>query len=235
MEAFILAAGLGTRLRPLTDHRPKALVEVGGESLLALAIRRLAAAGATRIVVNVHHFADQVKTFIASHTWPCPVAISDERTLLLDTGGALRHAAPLFSGSDNILVHNVDVLSTLDLPALVDHHVREGNLATLCVSDRPTSRKLLFSPDGRLLGRADSTLDPTPNRPLAFSGIAVVSPTLLSLLPEDGHPFPIIDQYIRLSPTLPVRYYIHEADRWLDVGRPETLQKAQLWYPSSSN
>ena len=115
MEGFILAAGLGTRLRPLTDHRPKALVEVGGRTLLELCINRLAAAGVSRCVVNVHHFGDMMIDYIASHQWPCEVAVSDERALLLDTGGALRHAAPLFSGTENILVHNVDILSKVDL------------------------------------------------------------------------------------------------------------------------
>ena len=236
MEGFILAAGLGTRLRPLTDSRPKALVEVGGRPLLELAIARLAEAGAKRIVVNVHHFADQVEAFLASREWACPVAVSDERALLLDTGGALRRAAPLFGGSEPVLVHNVDVLSTIDLAALLARHASEHNLATLCCSNRPSARKLLFAPDRRLLGRAPLPAQPAPaqGEALAFSGIAVVSPALFPLLPEADHPYSIVDQYIRLSSQFGVRCFEHPAGQWLDVGRPETLQKAQQWYHSSS-
>lgn len=232
MEGFILAAGLGTRLRPLTDDRPKALVEVGGEPLLALAIRRLASAGASRIVVNVHHFADMVEEYLASHAWPCPVSISDERALLLDTGGALKHAEPHFSGRDDILIHNVDVLSTIDLSALLGQHASQRNLATLCCSRRDTKRLLDFGPDGSLLGRTGSTQINRNSSALAFSGIALVSPALLPLLPVADHPYSIIDMYIELASSHPVRSFVHPADQWLDVGRPETLEKAQQWYPS---
>ena len=115
MEGFILAAGLGTRLRPLTDDRPKALVEVGGKTLLQHAIEKLQASGISHIVVNVHHFADNVVSFLRSRQWQCTIDISDESSLLLDTGGGLKHAAPLFSGCENVLVHNVDILSDIDL------------------------------------------------------------------------------------------------------------------------
>ena len=224
MEGFILAAGLGTRLRPLTDHRPKALVEVGGRTLLELCINRLAAAGVSRCVVNVHHFGDMMIDYIASHQWPCEVAVSDERALLLDTGGALRHAAPLFSGTENILVHNVDIMSKIDFHDLEAWHLRCGNLATLCVSRRQTRRLLLFGDDGRLLRRAEEG-----EEGLAFSGISMVSPTLFPLLPEADHPYPIIDEYIRLTATHRIGSYLHTADGWLDVGKPDTLKQAQLW------
>lgn len=229
MEGLILAAGLGTRLRPLTDDRPKALVEVAGEPLLALAISRMAAAGVIHIVVNVHHFANQVEAYINSHRWPCPISISDERTLLLDTGGALKHAQNLFSGQDDILVHNVDVLSTIDLAALQEQHTTQRNLATLCCSRRTTQRLLAFDAEGCLLGRANELPLFSSYKSLAFSGIALVNPNLLPLLPEADHPYSIIDQYIALASTHAVRCHIHRADQWLDVGRPETLQKAQSW------
>lgn len=230
MEGFILAAGLGTRLRPLTDDRPKALVEVGGRTLLDRCIHRLADAGVCRVVVNVHHFGDMVINYLKGHEWPCDVAVSDERSLLLDTGGALRHAAPLFSGSEPVLVHNVDVLSRIDLAAVVAAHEANGDLATLCVSRRDTKRLLSFSPDGRLIGRCNSTL-PAPNSEpaMAFSGISVVSPALFPLLPDDGHPYPIIDEYIRLTATHRIGCFVHEAADWLDVGKPETLEQAQRW------
>ena len=227
MEGFILAAGLGTRLRPLTDDKPKALVEVNGVTLLEHTILRLEEAGIRHIVVNVHHFADKVIDFIHSRPWQATLDISDERPLLLDTGGALRHAAPLFSGHENILVHNVDILSDLDLRRVENRHSSQGNLATLCVSDRPTARKLLFDADGLLVGRAEEGL--------AFSGISVVSPDLFPLLPEADHPYPVIDQYIRLSAAgRRIGSYLHAPDGWLDVGKPDTLEKAQQWYRSSN-
>lgn len=225
MEGFILAAGLGTRLRPLTDDRPKALVEVGGTTLLERAIRRLEGVGIDHIVINVHHFADMVTAFVRRHDWQARVDISDERSLLLDTGGGLKHAASLFSGRENILIHNVDILSDVDLRDVERRHIADGNLATLCVSRRPTRRLLAFNAAGCLEGRADEGL--------AFSGISVVAPALFALLPEDDHPYPIIDQYVRLAHEgHRIGAYEHAADRWLDVGKPETLEKARQWTAS---
>ena len=229
---MILAAGLGTRLRPLTDHRPKALVEVGGHTLLELAVMRLAEAGVGHVVVNVHHFADMVEAYVASREWPCRLSISDERPQLLDTGGALRHAAPLFSGDDEVLVHNVDVLSDIDLQALAAHHRAEGCLATLCVSRRATRRMLAFR-DGRLVDRAPDGQAPEGCEALAFSGVSVVSPALFALLPEATRPYPVIDEYLRLN-CLGYRIgaFRHSPDRWLDVGKPETLKTAEQWIVS---
>lgn len=226
MEGFILAAGLGTRLRPLTDDRPKALVEVGGMTLLERTIRRLEEAGIRHIVVNVHHFADKVIDFVNTHTWQARTDISDERDLLLDTGGALKHAAPLFSGRDNILIHNVDILSDIDLQAVERRHRSEGNLVTLCVSRRKTKRLLAFDERGLLVGRADEGL--------AFSGISIVSPELFALLPEADRPYPVIDEYIRLSQAgHRIGAYLHDPAHWLDVGKPETLKQAEQWTVSS--
>lgn len=226
MEGFILAAGLGTRLRPLTDDRPKALVEVGGMTLLERTIRRLESAGINHIVINVHHFADKVIDFVNTHTWQARTDISDERDLLLDTGGGLKHAAPLFSGRDNILIHNVDILSDLDLQAVERHHRSEGNLVTLCVSRRKTKRLLAFDERGLLVGRADEGL--------AFSGISIVSPELFALLPEADRPYPVIDEYIRLSQAgHRIGAYLHDPAHWLDVGKPETLKQAEQWTVSS--
>lgn len=224
MEGFILAAGLGTRLRPLTETRPKALVEVDGRTLLDICIHRLADAGISRVVINVHHFGDMIINYLRQHEWPCEVVVSDERTLLLDTGGALRHAASLFSGDEPILVHNVDVLSHINLQQLESHHCKEGNLATLCVSRRDTKRRLLFDDNGRLVRRAAEG-----EKGLAFSGISMVSPALFPLLPEADHPYPIIDEYIRLTAGHRIGCFIHPAEDWLDVGKHETLDKAQLW------
>lgn len=222
MEGFILAAGLGTRLRPLTNDRPKALVEINGVTLLEHTIHRLEEAGISHIVVNVHHFADKVIDFIHTHPWQARIDISDEHDLLLDTGGGLKHAAPLFSGRENILIHNVDILSDLDLQEVERHHRSEGNLVTLCVSRRKTKRLLAFDEHMRLRGRADEGL--------AFSGISIVSPELFALLPEADHPYSVIDEYIRLAHEgHRIGSYRHAADGWLDVGKPETLQQAQSW------
>ena len=150
MEGFILAAGLGTRLRPLTDDRPKALVEVGGVTLLEHTIQRLEKAGIEHIVINVHHFAEKVIDFVGSHRWQASIDISDERSLLLDTGGGLKHASQWFSGRDNVLVHNVDILSEIDLRDVERLHRETGNLVTLCASQRETKRMLEFGEDGRL-------------------------------------------------------------------------------------
>ena len=226
MEGFILAAGLGTRLRPLTDDRPKALVEVGGKTLLQHAIEKLQASGISHIVVNVHHFADNVVSFLRSRQWQCTIDISDESSLLLDTGGGLKHAAPLFSGCENVLVHNVDIFSDIDLRDVEAAHRRDGNLVTLCVSQRPTKRLLEFDADGLLVGRAEEGL--------AFSGVSVVSPALFPLLPEDDHPYPVIDEYIRLSHSHRIGSYLHSPNRWLDVGKPETLEQARQWIASST-
>ena len=222
MEGFILAAGLGTRLRPLTDDRPKALVELGGETLLEMTVHRLEAAGIRHIVVNVHHFAAMVAGFVRSRKWQAEIDVSDESGLLLDTGGGLKHAAPLFSGKENILVHNVDILSEIDLQDVEQRHVSEGNLVTLCVSKRPTKRMLEFDGDGLLVGRTEHGL--------AFSGISVASPALFRLLPEADSPYPVIDEYIRLSREgHRIGSYVHPSDHWLDVGKPETLELARQW------
>lgn len=226
MEGFVLAAGLGTRLRPLTDDRPKALVEVGGKTLLQHTIEKLQASGINHIVVNVHHFADNVVSFLRSRQWQCTIDISDERNLLLDTGGGLKHAAPLFSGKENVLVHNVDILSDIDLCDVEAQHKRDGNLVTLCVSQRQTKRLLEFNADGLLVDRAEQGL--------AFSGVSVVSPALFALLPEADHPYPVIDEYIRLSRSHRIGCYRHSPDHWLDVGKPETLEQARQWTLSSA-
>lgn len=231
MEGFILAAGLGTRLRPLTDDRPKALVEINGVTLLEHTLRRLEAAGVEHIVVNVHHFADKVTEFIRSRKWEATIDISDERELLLDTGGGLKKASKFFSSNDNILIHNVDILSNIDLRNVEEWHRKQRNLVTLCVSRRETKRMLAFDADGLLVDRTTTHYPlPTTHSSMAFSGISVVSPKLFALLPEADHPYPVIDEYIRLSHEgHRIGSFIHSADHWLDVGKPETLEIAKRW------
>lgn len=231
MEGFILAAGLGTRLHELTAMRPKALVEVDGVTLLERVLHRMEATGIAHVVVNVHHFAARVEDFVRAQDWRLQVDISDERELLLDTGGALKHAASFFSGGEPVLVHNVDILSDVDFREVERQHCAEGNLVTLCVSRRAsnTGRLLRFSAEGLLTGRSAEGL--------AFSGIAVVSPALFPLLPEADAPYPVIDEYVRLAHEgYRIGSYMHPGteDHWLDVGTPEALEKAQnLWKVSS--
>ena len=145
MQAFIPAAGLGTRLLTLTEHRPKALVEVGGVPLLKIAIDNLVRQGVTRIVVNVHHFADMLIDYLQSYDWGTEVLVSNEKDKLLDTGGGLKKAAPLFNRDEPILIHNVDILSRINFRDLVELHQQDGNFVTLAVSVRDTSRFLLFA------------------------------------------------------------------------------------------
>ena len=234
MEALILAAGLGTRLRPLTNDRPKALVEVGGRTLLEINIERLARQGIGHIVVNVHHFADMMKDYIWSHNWPVKVDISDESDLLLDTGGAIAHAAPLFDGDGRIVVHNVDILSDVDIQSMFSYAEQTGSLATLAVSQRKTSRQLLFA-DSMLVGWhndntgeylwADSAV--ASYKEMAFSGIAVIDSRLPRLLASSRKgAFPIIPEYLRLAKTNVINAFEHDASHWLDVGKPDALEKA---------
>ncbi|RMG16441.1 MAG: nucleotidyltransferase family protein, partial [Bacteroidetes bacterium] len=189
MKAMIFAAGLGTRLRPLTHHRPKALVEVGGKCLLEIVIRRLLAHGFEEIVVNVHHFAGQVEAFLAQHAgFGARIAISDERSLLLDTGGGLRQAAWFFD-EQPFLVHNVDVLSDIDLTAMYQAHLQSGALATLACRRRQSSRYLLFDEQNHLCGwknvksgEVRMSRQVKSCHPLAFSGIHVIDPNIFAHL-----------------------------------------------------
>lgn len=223
---------MGSRLHELTAMRPKALVEVGGMTLLERTLRRMEESGVVHIVVNVHHFADMVEDYIHHYRGKVRIDISDEREMLLDTGGALKHAAPLFSEGGNVLVHNVDVLSDIDFRKLERCHCDAGNLVTLCVSRRKskTHRQLGFSSEGLLSGRTEQGL--------AFSGISVVSPALFPLLPEADRPYPVIDEYVRLSREgHRIGSYLHPGTplHWMDVGTLDTLKEAQhLWKVSSA-
>jgi mannose-1-phosphate guanylyltransferase len=208
MRAMILAAGLGTRLRPLTDNKPKALVEVGGRSLLEITLARLRTLGITKVIVNVHHFAEMMEAYLREkNNFGMRVEISRE-DVLLDTGGGLKKAAWFFvedGGDEPFLLHNVDVISTIDLKQIVEEHKRNDALATLAVQARKNSRQLLFDERGQLCGRrigrdaVDEIVRPAKRlQPLAFSGIHVISPRLLELMTEDGV-FSIIETYLRLA------------------------------------
>lgn len=223
MKAFVLAAGLGTRLRPLTDETPKCLVEVGGMPLLELALRRLARAGASAAVVNAHHHAGKVDAFLRSRapSLGLRVEISVEDPVL-ETGGGLKKVASFFAGPDPFLVCNADVVTDLDLSALMAAHRGSGALATLAVLDRPSGRRLVFK-DGRLAGR-EGEADGTP---LAFSGVHACSPELLALMTEAGV-FSLTDVWLRLAREgRRIAPFRHDGGLWVDIGTREKLEKAR--------
>lgn len=231
MKAMILAAGLGTRLRPLTDDRPKALVEVGGHTMLELALMRLRDFGIREVIINTHHFSDMVADYLRVHqNFGMQIEISHEE-VLLDTGGGIKRAAHFFLGSDeSFLVHNVDVISTIDFHQMIQFHIEHNALATLAVQHRPTSRYLLFDEYNELCGRrAGLTGEPELVRPvnkpvaLAFCGIHVLSPRIFSLLNEDGV-FSVIPAYLRLAAQKdPLFAFRADQYYWRDLGRPEHI------------
>src|ERR1700688_1424967 len=242
MKAMVLSAGLGTRLRPLTDDRPKALVEVGGRTLLEITLARLRTFGIHDVIVNVHHFADKAISFLAENKkFGMHIEVSLEN-VLLDTGGGLKKAGWFFlDHSDSaakekdeaFLLHNVDVVTTMDLQRMVQFHRDNKALATLAVQQRETSRYLLFDEQLQLCGRRvgrdakPEIIRTAPNTDeLAFSGIHVISPRLLNLMKEEGV-FSIIDTYLRLAGS-GEKILAFRADDyyWRDLGKPADLQQA---------
>ena len=238
MRAMILAAGLGTRLRPLTNDRPKALVEIAGRTLLEVTLTRLRSFGVREVIVNVHHFADMVVEYLkARDNFGMRIEISRE-DVLLDTGGGLKKAAWFFledsAGRDEpFVLHNVDVISTIDLAKMVQAHNTNNALATLAVRKRQSSRQLLFDDGLELRGRMavrDTEREIVRSgpqlEPLAFSGIHVISPRLLSRMTEEGI-FSIIDCYLRLAAAREkIVGFRSDAYYWRDLGKPADLQQA---------
>ena len=237
MKAMVLAAGLGTRLRPLTDDCPKALVEIAGRTLLDITLARLRASGVREVMINVHHFADKVAEYLkANDNFGMRVEISREE-ILLDTGGGLKQAAWFFlepsEGDEPFILHNVDVLSTIDLESMMRFHVQNRALATLAVRDRKTSRYLLFDEQSALCGRRlgdDQTAEVVRRtqqvQPLAFSGIHVISPRVLHMMTEGGV-FSIITSYLRLAGRgEKIVGFRDDQYYWRDLGKPENLKRA---------
>jgi mannose-1-phosphate guanylyltransferase len=243
MKAMILAAGLGTRLRPLTDNRPKALVEINGRTLVEITLSRLRNCGVREVMINVHHFAGMIVEYLKTNdNFGMRIEVSREE-VLLDTGGGLKKAAYFFLGDsirpeEPFIVHNVDVLSTIDLQRMVQFHTENRALATLAVQDRKTSRYLLFDDQLQLCGRRSGD-DQEPElvrsslvrssqqlQALAFSGIHVISPRFLAMMIEDGA-FSIITSYLRLA-AQGEKILAFRADEyyWRDLGRPENVAQA---------
>jgi NDP-sugar pyrophosphorylase family protein len=231
MKAMILAAGLGTRLRPLTDDRPKALVEIAGRTLLEMCLERLRSFGVNEVIVNTHHFADMVEAYLkANGNFGMRIEVSREDALL-DTGGGLKQAAWFFQedGEDEpFVVHNVDVMSSIDLGAMVRFHRERAALATLAVQERKSSRYLLFDEDGVLCGRETGLVrNCAETTQLAFAGIHVVSPRIFGEMTEVGA-FSIISAYLRLvGAGERVVAFRADGSAWRDLGRPESVAAAE--------
>lgn len=249
MKAMIFAAGLGSRLKPLTDTMPKALVPVAGRPMLEHVILKLKASGFTEIVINIHHFGEQIVDFLqANDNFGLTIHISDERNRLLDTGGGIKKARSFFEHTNEpFLIHNVDILSDIDLKELYEYHRQKGGVATLLASRRETSRYLLFDADERLCGwtnKATGEVKPegfqytqspgSPYREYAFSGIHVLSPEVFCLMDTFCREakFSIMDFYISSCRDNLFKGYLKECLKLIDIGKVETLAKAEEFLES---
>ena len=251
MKAMIFAAGLGTRLKPLTDTMPKALVPLAGKTLLQWQIEKLKAAGITDIVVNVHHFPDQIIDYLReNNNFGCNIQVSDERNMLLETGGGLRRAQPLLTSnlsplaSSPILVCNVDILSNIDIPALLNAYTPE-EMGVVVVYPRDTQRYLLFDDNSRLRGwtniatgevrgpLSDNRYPIANTRKLAFSGMQVLNPRIFEVMEkvvaEKGEKFSLIDLYLSIAEKEILRAFIPENYRMMDVGKINQLSEAEAF------
>ncbi|HKJ41712.1 MAG TPA: nucleotidyltransferase family protein [Sunxiuqinia sp.] len=236
MKAMIFAAGLGTRLKPLTDDRPKALAEISGKTLLQRCIENLKRQGISDVVINVHHFSTQIISFLKEHNnFGLHVQISDESSELLETGGGLLKARPLLMGDQPILIINVDVLTDLDFQKLEGFHQHEKALATLVVRRRKTSRYLMFDTNRQLTGWKNLKSGTTKvcrmndfenSNEYAFSGIQLIQPELLDLITETGR-FSIINLYLRLAEKHSIKAFVDEQSNWMDLGKYEQLEEAK--------
>jgi NDP-sugar pyrophosphorylase family protein len=234
MKAFILAAGLGTRLAPFTVDRPKALVELKGVTLLERAIRKVNELELSDIIINIHHFGDQIIDFLDKNKYfNNQIVISDEREQLMDTGGAILKAKDLLGSEEPFLLYNVDVLSAIDLTSLSISHARKGGLATLAVRERITDRYLVFDEEMQLSGwRNVKTGEDKISKPgkilnnYAFSGIQIIEPAIFPLITETGK-FSLIDLYLRLAKSEAIFGYHDPSDYWMDLGKPDQLAVAE--------
>ena len=233
--AFIPAAGLGTRLKPLTDNKPKALVHFAGKTMLEGVISRMFDLGIRKFIVNIHHFADLMMTEISSLQSKYDIVISDESNQLLDTGGGLVKAAGFHHETKTILVHNVDVFAQINYTSLIDYHFENRSDITMAVSQRDTSRKLLFVDNqlkgwknfktGETIGKSDSDDD----KYLAFSGIHLVEAGVVKTNAPKEDVFPLIPWYVANCNKLKIFNWLHDANNWFDLGTPERIQNAEYY------
>ena len=236
---MIFAAGLGTRLKPITDNLPKALVPIAGKPLLEHIILKLIRSGFDEIIVNVHHFPDLIIDFLKSKNYfGIRIEISDERNYLLDTGGGIRNAAWFLDDGKSFLVHNVDILSNVDLQKLYQKHLQTNSLATLVVSERDTFRYLLFDDDLKLKGWVNEKSgelkpigfkNPQLYKKLAFSGIQILSPEIFRLMNDLQPKFPVMDFYLSNIKTQNITGFIPDNYRMIDVGKLDVLGEAEKY------
>ncbi len=265
MKALIFAAGLGTRLKPITDTLPKALVPVAGEPLLHILIEKLKRAGYTEVVINLHHFAGKIRDYVEqNNNFGIEIQFSDETDLLRETGGGIRHAATLLNGNEPFLVHNVDIISNLNFEDFLDAHYSESisldtPLATLLVSERKTSRYLLFDEQNNLTGwvnlatgevkspfkelkrepsdmfDADKFLQEYKLKKYAFAGTHIISPKIFEIMERWPEKFSIIDFYIEMADKYIIKGYVKNDLELVDVGKLDSLDKAQELYLQLNN
>lgn len=234
MKAMILAAGLGTRLKPLTNTIPKALLQVGPYTLLEFAILKLRAAGFDEIIINVHHLAASIREYLdKNNNFGCRIKLSDETAKLLDTGGAIKKASWFFDDDKPFMVYNADIVGDIDLDKMYKFHLSTANVATMAVRIRETTRYLLFNDYMQLTewlntatgARKIAQLTNKPPQPYAFSGIHVIDPKIFKMLP-DQEVFSIIDTYLEIAKKQPVGGYLDESTLFADAGKPQSLAEA---------
>lgn len=238
MKAMIFAAGLGTRLKPFTEHHPKALAAVNGKPLLQRNIEYLKSFGVQEFVINIHHFPEQIRDFLSRHNnFGCSISLSEETDTLLETGGGLKKAAPLLQGDEPFIVMNADILTNLNLARMIDFHKNSGSLASLAVTDRTTSRYFLFNQAYELCGwkniksgEEKIMTDEGNLAPKAFSGIHILDPAIFGLIEQEGK-FSIVDVYLALCADHTISGYDHSSDILIDVGKPEAIQQAESLFP----
>ena len=237
---MILAAGTGTRLKPLTDEMPKALIPVKGIPMLEHVIMKIKTAGFTSLIINIHHFSEQIIDFLAAKdNFDMDIKISDEQDYLLDTGGGIKKANCYLDGDEPFLVHNVDIFSNVDLRTMYTSHINSKVLATLLVSQRHTSRQLLFNKGDLLCGwRNRETgevksytpqFDPSIHFEYAFGGIHVISPEIFREMEDWTGKFSIINFYLSICAKHPIGLYTENDIQLVDVGKPKGLEKAEMW------
>lgn len=235
MRAMILAAGLGTRLKPLTDSTPKALVKIKDKTLLELQINKLKSEGFDQIIINIHHFADKVKAYLEQNIFfNCQITLSDESEMLLDTGGGLKKASHFFSDGEPFLVYNVDILSNINLNKLMEFHKASGSIVTLAVQDRSSSRKFLFDDKMILCGWENkrsreqiiSRTSQSELKEFSFSGVQIVDARIFKYFP-DKDVFSLVELYLSAAKEEKIIGYVHNEDEWIDFGKIENLSEAE--------
>lgn len=228
---MLFAAGIGSRLQPITYKKPKALVEVGGKTMLEHSIHHLAQYGFNDIIINLHHFPEKIKAFLEERKWPASISYSDETDLLRDTGGGLQKASWFFS-NEPFLVYNVDILTNMNLGDFINFHFKKNGIATLAVRKRKSSRYLILDKNNRLIGWENSKthdkktiIKSKDEYNVAFSGIHVIDPRIFMYFPNSER-FPIIQAYLDIASKHEIYGYIDEQSYWFDVGNLEKLEKA---------